>query len=122
MYRAFHQEFLLNCDFRQIELNEYTDQAIPWGVDCITIRLSDLDCKIGNEEHWNSFVSQIPDNAWVILQNDRPESDILIYKEFSMNTIKAYIIRLKSAGIPCVLRYPPRQRCLFEPNDIQVLI
>lgn len=118
MYREFHQEFLLKCDFRQIELSDYIDQEIPYGVDCITISLSDLDCKIGNEEHWNSFVTQIPNNTWVILQNDRPESDISIYNEFCINTIKAYIIRLKSAGISCVLRHPHRQRCLFEPNDI----
>ena len=101
MYRPFHQEFLLNCDYQTIRLEDYSIQFIEIDEQSFTIPISELDLKISSEVHWNAFVKQIPDNVTVILINDRPDCENPIYREFNSNTKKAYLFRLNNAGIPC---------------------
>ncbi len=103
MNKSFHQEFLLNCNYQSVDLNLYTENKIPTDENSLVFLISELDCKIGNIDDWNTFVEQIPNGTWIALQNDRPVSENPIYTEFSINTIKAYICRLTEAEIPCVL-------------------
>ncbi len=104
MYKPCHQEFLLNCEYSSIVLEEFYLNSSHQLENALQIFISELDMKIGNEENWDHFLEQLPDQADVILINDRPPSNNPIYREFNNNTIKAYIYRLSHAGICCRLR------------------
>ena len=101
MYKPFHQEFLLDCDYQKIQLEDYSVQFIDLDEQTFEIPISELDLKISSEANWNEFIVQIPRNMLVVIINDRPHSDNPIYKEFSDNTQKAYLYRLRNVGIAC---------------------
>ena len=101
MYRQFHQEFLLNCDYQTIRLDNYFMEPTDIRDHALKLSISELDRKIGTEKDWLQFVEQLPDDKTIVIINDRPQCHNPIYKEFNDNTQKAYLFRLKKAGISC---------------------
>lgn len=110
------QEFLLECPYdsllienhavdslegQQDHHTEYNLLDCPNGTVRRTIALSELDQLIDTEEDFLLFMKN---HRWIdelIIIDDRPPFENPILSNYSVNTLKAYLYRIKHAGISC---------------------
>jgi len=125
MVKDIHQQWLLNCPFQKISLNEYFSVNFDECVSipdytfgpCIfdfsrknnirTVNVDELDSQMVSEDKWQSFVSSIQKEGikeLIILLTHLHNNNCIVVA-FRECTLKAYIYRLKSAGILCKLAY-----------------
>ena len=67
------------------------------------VSLSWLDTQIDTVEDWQAFIGLVIGIDKLILVNDRPMDDNEIVKDFGNCTLRAYLYRLRSAGVLCQL-------------------
>lgn len=122
MIKHFHQDFLLECPFREVQLRRFCITALdtPWmdvanmsslgeapcifdSIHTVTRRISVslLDRTIDAEEDWQAFVEMARTVDCLIIENDRPVSANAIVRTFDDCTMQAYLCRLLQAGVDC---------------------
>lgn len=122
MIRHFHQDFLLECPFREVSLQRYCLATVgsPWMsaecvpllgevtsiFDCVSpvtrrVNASMLDRMIDSEEDWQTFMEMVHPVDRLIIVNDRPFSTNAIVNRYDDCTMQAYLCRLLQAGIDC---------------------
>lgn len=122
MIKHFHQDFLLECPFREVSLQRYcvTSVGSPWmSIECVPllgeassifdyvspvtrrVHASMLDRMIDSEEDWKAFMEMVHLVNLLIIVNDRPFSTNVIVNRYDDCTMQAYLCRLLQAGIDC---------------------
>lgn len=114
-----HQEFLLYCPYSEITIEDYVYNGNPYlfsyrdqsynlfdfqnGIIRRGISLSELDEIIDTEDDFNRFVKEIKWIDELIIIDDRPIFTNCILKNYSQNTLKAYLYRINCTGMRCFI-------------------
>ncbi len=124
MIKDIHQQWLSNCAFREVHLEQYLlDKDIyycdipdySFGPDLFdmthsirrTVKVSELDTKMITEDDWNLFIQIIKNNGIteLILLITHSNNSNKIVASYRKCTIQSYIYRLLQAGISCRIGY-----------------
>lgn len=116
MKKYIYQDFLLKCPYTEITMGEalwhgtgnLQNYEEPYNLfDWLnhgkirSISLSELDYTVDTEEDFNKEVEKLQGLDMLIIKNDRPDISNVYVKSYSDATLKAYIYRLRKAGLQC---------------------
>jgi len=112
-----YQKFLTITDTSDVRLEDYgiSENEMLFLQDCTVTRnlfddekeltrkinLSVLDENIDTEEDFNLFLATIEEVKTLYIFDDRPNNQNPIYKEYSDEILKAFIVWFEKHGITC---------------------
>lgn len=116
MSHYIYQQFLLNCAYETVDQKE-----AEWGKDTLpqylgvaynlldildgrydrSIPISQIDAHFDTHDDFQKLLAKIQNLTSIVLVDDRPTIKNPILKDYSDATLKAYIYRIREAGIQC---------------------
>ena len=110
-----YDEILID-DYTVANIEELPEHRIAYnlfdlsvGITHRAVALSELDKTIDTK---GDFLNFINNNRWIdelVIIDDRPRFENTILETYSRNTLRSYLYRINSAGIPCFVSRKRRE-------------
>ena len=128
MVKYFHQNWLLDCPYGNIDLKDYVvtvedtefiqdicqeRNLFDYGREELIrkVNISVLDEITDSQSEWNDFLKKTKSVDILILWDDRKETTNKILSQYLYATRQAYVWHLENANINCILVANPNSFC-----------